>query len=188
MISVKRMVAVLLLAVALVLGGCAPAAHPQADGRPPLTAIRSAVSAHGSRMPDGSCRMQRQKGTLVFAITAPRGGGVRFLLEMRAAGLCHTFALLPTAPGGACACAYTVTGGDETLRLTGSIDTRAYPRPGSVFVDEGADYAAARARELFEQYTPLLLDAVQEMLAECGAGEAVRALFPGFAGSSSVRI
>lgn len=170
----------MVLMVALLLCGCAPAARPKPDGQSPVAAIRSAVSAHGSRMPDGSCRMQRQKGTLVFAITAPLGRGVCFSLEMNAAGLRHTFTLLPDGAGGACACEYTVTGGDKPLRLTGSIDARAYPKPGSVTADKRAEYPAARARELFEQYTPLLLDAVQEMLTECGAGGAIRDLFPGF--------
>lgn len=185
MIPVKRAVAALLV-VALLLCGCAPPARPNAGGQPPVAAIRSAVSAHGRRMSDGSCQIQRQKGTLVFTITAPRGRGVRFSLEMNAAGLHHTFTLLPD--GSTCACAYTVTGGDKPLRLTGRIDTRAYPKPGSITVDETADYATARARELFEQYTPLLLDAVQEMLVECGGSASVRDLFPGFANRDSTLI
>lgn len=184
--KVKRVVAALLL-TALLLSGCAPSARPSVDGQPPLAAIRCAVSAHGSRMPDGSYRLQQQRGALVFAVTAPQGRGVCFSLEMNAAGLCHTFTLVPGAPD-ACACAYTVTGGDRPLRLTGRIDMRAYPAPGSVTVDETADYAAARTRELFEQYTPLLLDTVQDMLAEYGAADAVHDLFPGFLSGNSMRI
>lgn len=178
----------MLLMAALLLCGCAPAAHPKPDGRPPLAAIRSAVSEHGSRMPDGSCQMQRQTGAFLVSIAAPRGGGVRFSLEMTVAGLCHTFTLLPTAPGDACPCAYTVTGGDKPLQLAGSIDTRTYPGPGSVSVDETAGYPTARARELFTQYTPLLLDAVQKMLAACGAGDALHALFPGFPRQDAARV
>lgn len=150
-----------------------------------MAAIRSTVSAHGRRMPDGSCRMQRQKGTLVFSITAPRGRGVCFSLEMNAAGLRHTFTLLPGGFNDACACKYTVTGGDDPLQLAGSIDAHAYPKPGSITVDECANYPAARARELFEQYTPLLLDAVQEMLAECGDADALNDLFPKFTNRNS---
>lgn len=183
----KRVVAALLL-VALLLCGCAPSSRPAPDGQPPMAAIRSAVLAHGSRMPDGSCRIQRQKGTLLFAVTAPPDRGAFFSLEMRAAGLRHTFAIVPDVSRGVCACTYAVTGGDKPLRINGSIDARAYPKDGSITADESPDYPAARARELFEQYTPLLLDAVQEMLEGCGAAGAVRDLFPGFIRKNAIRI
>lgn len=179
--------AVALLVVALLLSGCTRPARPMPDGQRPVAAIRSAVTAHGSQMPDGAYRIQRQKGTLLFAITAPRGHGACFSLEMRAAGLCHTFMLLPDGGADSCACQYTVVGGEKPLTLTGRIDTRAYPKPGSITADETADYAVARARELFEQYTPLLLDTVQEMLTECGSAAAVYDLFPGLMDSTSIQ-
>lgn len=103
-------------------------------------------------------------------------------------GLRHTFAIVPDVSRGVCACTYAVTGGDKPLRINGSIDARAYPKDGSITADESPDYPAARARELFEQYTPLLLDAVQEMLEGCGAAAAVRDLFPGFIRKNAIRI
>ena len=92
------------------------------------------------------------------------------------------------APNGDCPCSYTVTGGDEPLRLTGRIAARAYPKAGSITVDEHGDYPAAQARELFEQFTPLLLRAMQEMLAECGAAASVQDFFPNFSCESSTRL
>ena len=184
----KRAIAALLLVAAVLLSGCAPHARPRPAGQTPLAAVRNAVTAYGTPSGDGTYCLQQQKGAFVFTIAAPRENGVRSSLQMNAGALCHSFEILLDAPNGDCPCSYTVTGGDEPLRLTGRIDTRAYPKAGSITVDEHGDYPAAQARELFEQFTPLLLRAMQEMLAECGAAASVQDFFPNFSCESSTRL
>lgn len=182
----KRAIAVLLL-VFLLLNGCTAPARPSSSG-PPLSAVRDAVADRGSRMPNGDLYLQRQKGTIGYAITALRTRGVRFSLEMNAAGLRHIFAIQIDAPGDRYPCTYSIMGGEKPFLLQGHIDANDYPRADSIVVDMSEDYPEARARELFAQYTPLLLSTIQEMLTECGAGASVRDFFPNFTSELTARL
>ena len=139
----KRAIAALLLVAAVLLSGCAPHLRPRPAGQTPLAAVRNAVTAYGTPSGDGTYCLQQQKGAFVFTIAVPRENGVRSSLQMNAGALCHSFEILLDAPNGDCPCSYTVTGGDEPLRLTGRIAARAYPKAGSITVDEHGDYPAA---------------------------------------------